>query len=88
MKQWLGQRDAMTIDVGGSSLIAAALATGDVLYVPRDRTRGWLWEFGLMPPHYGGKLATDAWKRVLETGVVPRPSQPARLTGQRSKVWH
>jgi hypothetical protein len=86
MRQWLRQRDAMTIDVSGASFIAAVLASGDVLYVPHDRTRGWVWEFGLMPPHYGGKLAADAWKRVLETGAVARPSQPARPTEQRSQV--
>jgi hypothetical protein len=86
MKQWLRQRDATTIDVSGASFIAAVLASGDVLYVPHDRTRGWVWEFGLMQPHYGGKPATEAWKCVVETGVVIRPSQPARLTEQRSQV--
>jgi hypothetical protein len=78
MKTWLRERNAMTIDVSGSSFIAAVLASGDILYVPHDSAVGHVWEFSLvLPPNHGGKPASDAWKRVLN-GSVMAPSQPAR----------
>jgi hypothetical protein len=86
MTHWLRQRDAMTIDITSSSFIAAVLASGDILFVPHDADLGRVWEFAIVPPHHGGEPATEAWKRVVETGVVIRPSQPARLTEQRSQV--
>jgi hypothetical protein len=77
MTQWLRQRGAMTIDITGSSFIAAVYASGDVLFVPHNGDLGHTWEFSLMPPNHGGKPATDAWKLVLN-GSVLAPSQPAQ----------
>jgi hypothetical protein len=77
LKQWLRDRNAMTIDITGASFIAAVLASGDILYVPHDSNLGHVWEFGIAPPgHGGGKPASDAWKRVLE-GSVLAPSRPS-----------
>jgi hypothetical protein len=84
LKQWLHQRDAMTLDVTGSSFIAAVLASGDISFVPHDSMRGFVWEFGIVPPNHGGKPASDAWKRVLE-GSVLAPSAPARGSRHRLK---
>jgi hypothetical protein len=77
MTAWLRERNAMTIDVSGSSFIAAVVASGDVLFVPHNSTLGYTWEFSLVAPGHGGKPASDAWKRVLE-GSLLAPSQPAR----------
>lgn len=66
----------MTIDVNGSSFIAATIAAGDILFVPFNGMLGHTWEFGIVPPYHGGKPTTDAWKRVLEGSLMP-PSQPA-----------
>lgn len=78
MKSWLRARDSMTMDVNGSSFIAAVLASGDILYVPHDATRGFVWEFSIVPPQHGGKPASpDGWRRVLD-GSLMAPSQPAR----------
>jgi hypothetical protein len=85
MKTWLRARNAMTIDVTGASFIAAALASGDVLYVPYNSTLGHVWEVGIVPPGHGGKLASDGWKRVLE-GSVLTPSQPTRRFAPTANV--
>jgi hypothetical protein len=77
------------------SLLPAIIASGDVQYSFDDRSAFWLdpyrasgrvvdaqghvWEFGLTPPHYGGKPASpDAWRKVLDTGNALLPSAPAR----------
>ena len=79
MKAWSRARNAMTIDLNGSSFIAAVLASGDVIYVPFNGDLGHAWEVGLLSPsHNGGTPATDAWKTVLSTGNVRAPSSPAR----------
>jgi len=85
MKFWLRARNAMTNDVTGASFIAAVMASGDVLYVPHDSNLGHVWEFGIVPPHYGGKPASDAWKRVLE-GSVLAPSRPSLRMAPLSPV--
>jgi hypothetical protein len=85
MTVWLRQRDAMTRDITGSSFIAAALAAGDVLFVPHNGMLGHVWEFGIVPPNHGGKPASAAWQRVLE-GSVLAPSPPARRMAPPSPV--
>jgi hypothetical protein len=78
MKGWLRLRNAMTIDTTGSSFIAAALASGDILYVPHNSMMGHVWEFGIVPPNHGGKPAdANGWRKVLD-GSILAPSQPAR----------
>jgi hypothetical protein len=78
LKQWLRQRNAMTIDVSASSFIAAVMGSGDISFVPYDGNLGYTWEFAIMPPGHGGKPASpDGWKRVLE-GSLMAPSQPER----------
>jgi hypothetical protein len=87
LTQWLRQRDAMTIDVSGSSFIAAVLGSGDVLYVPHNGTLGHVWEFGIVSPNHGGKPASaDGWRTVLSTGNVLPPSAPARRMAPPSPV--
>jgi hypothetical protein len=76
-KNWLRDRNSMTGDIGANELIMAALACGDVKYVAANAQLGFTWELALS--EYSGKPASpDAWRRVLETGNVLSPSQPAQ----------
>jgi hypothetical protein len=89
MKQWLRHRNAMTIDVTGSSFLGAVLASGDICFVPHNSMLGHVFEVGLQPPFHGGKPANaDGWKRILREGasaVLP-PSAPARRMAAPSPV--
>ena len=86
MKGWLRRRNAMTIDVTGSSFICAVLAAGDILYVPHDSNLGYTWEFGIVPPNHGGKPAdANGWRKVLD-GSILAPSQPARRFAPSAQV--
>jgi hypothetical protein len=86
MKGWLRQRDSLTLDVTGSSFLAAIFAAGDIQYVPHDSMMGYVWEFSLVPPNHGGKPAdASGWRRVLDGSIMP-PSAPARRMAAPSNV--
>lgn len=59
----------------GAGFLAAVLAHGDIAYTVGDENRGVVWSIGVTP--YGGKQATDAWKRVLD-GKLLTPVAPER----------
>jgi hypothetical protein len=59
----------------GAGFLAAVLAHGDIAYTVGDADRGVVWSIGVTP--YGGKLASDAWKLVLD-GKLLAPVAPER----------
>jgi hypothetical protein len=59
----------------GGGFLAAVLAHGDIPYIVGDGARGVVWSIGLTT--YGGTMAADKWKRVLE-GQLMTPVMPAR----------
>jgi hypothetical protein len=73
-KDWLRlHRPAHRGNVGGGFL-AAVIAHGDVPYTIGDADRGVVWSIGVTP--FGGKLATDAWRRVLDGQLLaPTPER-------------
>jgi hypothetical protein len=74
-KDWLRlHRPAHRGNVGGGFL-AAVIAHGDVPYIVGDEDRGVVWSIGVTP--FGGKLATDAWRKVLD-GQLLAPVPPER----------
>jgi hypothetical protein len=83
MAQWLRQRNATTMDITGSSFIAAVLASGDVQFTEHNPALGHVWKFAIAPPNHGGRPASDAWKRVLEGSVLP-PVPPMKAVDDRS----
>jgi hypothetical protein len=59
----------------GAGFLAAVIAHGDVPYTVGDEQRGIVWAVGLTL--FGGKLASDAWRRVLD-GQLMTPVAPER----------
>ena len=76
---WISAAEQILRELGGASetlsglsFLAAALAHGDVFY--NDvRDFPYVREFGLR--EYGGRPATDAWRKVLATGKIPEPGR-------------
>jgi hypothetical protein len=81
---WLRERNCVASDLDANALVLAILAQGDVAYTPADPTRGWVWELALH--EHVGRKASDAWRKVLETGNILAPSQPARRDAPPSPV--
>jgi hypothetical protein len=74
-KDWLRlHRPAHRGNIGGGFL-AACVAHNDIPYTVGDENRGVVWAVGVTP--HGGKLATDAWRRVLD-GQLLAPTAPER----------
>jgi hypothetical protein len=70
-KQWLRARNAIgEVDVNG--LLMAVWACGDIAWQKQDLSQGRLWEIALVP-HGGRPASADAWRQVLQTGVI-RPA--------------
>ena len=78
--KWL--RSSRRIEIDGAAFLAAVIGAGDVSFVQRDEY-GNAWAFGLAT--FGGRPATEAWRRVLKGqlltpvagkfgGPGPRPS--------------
>jgi hypothetical protein len=65
----------------GAGFLAAVLAHGDIPYTVGDENHGVVWSVGVTP--FGGKLATDAWRRVLD-GQLLAPVAPERRFAQPS----
>ncbi len=64
--------------VGGSTLLAAVIAHGDVCYRLPDRARGQLLEVGLNA--YSGAKCSNAWRKILSgeaSLLAPTPSERA-----------
>jgi hypothetical protein len=74
---WLRERNCVASDLDANALVLAILAQGDVSYTPANSSLGCVWELALHND-VGRKADPDAWKRVLDTGNVLAPSQPAR----------
>jgi hypothetical protein len=56
----------------------AVLASGDIPYQNQNGSIGAVLEYGLASKeHEGGRIATDAWRRVLATGKVLQAFVPA-----------
>ena len=64
---WL-RRNNIQGDVPGRAFCAAVVAHGDIEFLPADGEQGWVWTFAMTP--HGGRRATDAWKRVLQTSSI------------------
>ena len=73
-KDWLAMYRPNHCGNIGAGFLAAVLAHGDISYILADVSRGVVWSVGLT--NFGGKLAGDAWKRVL-AGELLAPTQPA-----------
>lgn len=77
-KAWLALHRPNHCGNIGAGFLAAVLAHRDIPYIPGDLSRGVVWSLGLTL--HGGKLASDAWKRVLAGELLPptAPVMPAR----------
>jgi len=73
---WL-RRNNMHGDVPGRAFCAAVVAHGDIEFLPADGEQGWVWTFAMTP--HGGRRATDAWKRVLQTSSIKNPKADSRM---------
>jgi hypothetical protein len=67
--EWLRSR-GNTVQIGAGTLLVAAVAAGDVDFVPGDAF-GNIWSFALAK--HGGTPATEAWRRVLSDRLLRRP---------------
>jgi hypothetical protein len=61
--RWLRGRQ-----IDGAAFLAAVIGAGDVSFVQRDEY-GNVWAFGLAT--FGGRPATEAWRRVLKGQLLP-----------------
>jgi hypothetical protein len=77
-KDWLAMHRPNHCGNIGAGFLAAVLAHGDIPHTPADVSRGVVWSVGLT--NFGGKLASDAWRRVLAGELLARtaPVMPAR----------
>jgi hypothetical protein len=83
-RTWLRKRNSVA-DHDVNSIVLAAFACGDVSYVVGDGQVGTVWELSLC--EFGGRPADlGGWKRVLDTGNILAPSQPARRAPPPSPV--
>jgi hypothetical protein len=76
---WLKDRNSMTADLDGSSLVLAVYAAGDIVFCPANTQLGTVWELGLAE-HVGRPADPAGWRRVLAGGAaaIRPPSAPAR----------
>ncbi|MFZ3352252.1 MAG: hypothetical protein WA268_15440 [Xanthobacteraceae bacterium] len=72
--EWLDARGQPRIRKG-LAFLAACIAVGDVPFVVGVENEGVLWELGLQI--YGGRPATDSWKKVI-AGQLPKPVSSGR----------
>jgi hypothetical protein len=59
----------------GAGFLCATIAHGDICFTPGNSQQGVVWAVGLTS--FGGKLASDAWRRVLD-GKLLAPVAPER----------
>ena len=83
IKDWLAESDVCG-DVTQAAFVAACVAHGDVPFFPLDRYPYDI-SLGLMIG-YAGRRATDAWRKVLESGQPPAPVKPYKMILEPSEV--
>jgi hypothetical protein len=74
-KNWLARHRPGFRGNVGAGFLSAVVAHSDIPFIVANPREGVIWSVGITT--FGGKKATDAWRRVL-TGVILSQSQPAR----------
>jgi hypothetical protein len=85
-REWLRARQIRG-DANGGTLIAAAIASGDIDYVVADESVGDLWGLFLEPYSGGRRGKGDAWRAVLDGRLrAPYQTDRRRLAPNPSRI--
>jgi hypothetical protein len=61
----------------GAGFLAAAVAHNDIPYIVGNEQQGVVWSIGLTA--HGGRMPTDAWRKVLTGQLLPATAPERRL---------